>query len=348
MASYFTKMKLAIISHLPQPISGEWLYLHSNKIEIVKTINEADYIIFESNGDPVQLIEHIKSNYPKHKLVFILSGDTNTHIDNECIWLSNAIKPEGLALKQTQIFVTNPAIFKYYDIYLKHMNTNITNTTHTTHTTNTTLDNPLSEVNNLIHKYDIYFKGTIWDGMRTDMYNLFVNKPNCKIIKNNNYWKWRCESPIKPTQLELEQTAYDSYSEIIHSRLCLCPKGNGNSSMRIIEAIACGSIPILINDFSAPFGIPWCSINNISTDSIGLSFNTKIHSWDEIYFECMKLINDSKLYNDMKKKGSEYFINTIYSDSKIEGFKTYNNIDTVAFGFSNLIINKLYDIHCKK
>lgn len=319
------RMKISIISSKSPPISGEWFNLHINKIELVQSVNDADYIIFESNGDPVQLIDHIKTQFPKNKLVFILSGDTNNHIDNECIWFTNAVKPTGLSLKQTQIFVTNPAIFKYYEI-LKNQS------------------QMQKEILDTSHKTDIYFKGTIWEGMRTEMYDAFVNKPNCKIIKNNDYWQWRCNSPIKPTQSELEKTAYDSYNDITTSRLCLCPKGNGNSSMRIIEAIACGSIPVLINDFSSPFGTPWGVINNESSDAIGLVFDTKKDSWDEIYYECINLINDKPRYNAMKNKGLEYFKNVIYADAKLEGFKMYNNIDTVAFGFSKIIIDKLYEM----
>ena len=332
MAAIKKKMKIAIMSLKAPPVSGEWFNLHTDKLELVQSANESDYIIFESNGDPVQLIEHIKCNFEKEKLVFILSGDTYNHIDNECIWFTNAVKPSGLALKQTQIFVTNPAIFKYYEILKTQTQSKIQ-----------------KELLESSHKTDIYFKGTIWDGMRTDMYNAFANKPNCKIIKNNDYWKWRCESVVKPTQAELEKVAYDSYKDICVSRLCLCPKGNGNSSMRIIEAIACGSIPILINDFSAPFGLPWNGTddifsNNKSSDSIGLVFNTKIHSWDEIYNECNKLINDKPRYDAMKKRGLEYFKNVIYVDSKLNSFNMYNNIDTVCFGFSKIIIDKLYEI----
>ena len=313
-------------------ISNEWNKLYSDKLENVKTVEEADYIIFESNGDPVHIIEKIKLLLPKNKLVFILSGDQNRHIDNECIWFTNAIKPSGLASKQTQIFVTNPAIFKFYNMIIKKVKANANQNA-----------NQNANVNNIIsleRKTDIYFKGTIWDGMRTDMYNEIVNKPNCEIIKNNNYWKWRCESAIKPTQSQLEETAYDSYNGILNSKLCLCPKGNGNSSMRIVEALACGSIPVLINDFSKPFGFSLSKGNN----AIALSFDTTKHNWSYIYDECMKLINNEKRYETMKQKGIEYFENIIFGDSKLKDFEMYKNIDTVAFGFSNLIIDKLNEL----
>ena len=319
-----TKLKLGFLNS----ISGEWFNYNSDKLEISKSIKDVDYIIYESNGDPIHIIEKIKYVYPKDKLVFILSGDQNGHIDNECIWFTNAVKPSGLAAKQTQVFVTNPAIFKFYEKKIK----NITD----------------YDITSLMRQTDIYFKGTIWSGMRTDMYREFVNKPNCSIIANNNYWKWRCESPVKPTQKQLEETAYESYNDILNSKLCLCPKGNGNSSMRIIEALACGSIPILINDFSAPFGMSWGGGSNDSTDAFCLVFDTNKHTWEYIYDECMRLINDRKRYDIMCQMGKKYFENVIYCDSKLNGFKMYNNIDTVCFGFSKIIIDKLIDIKNKR
>ena len=40
---------------------------------MVNRIDDADYIIFESNGDPIPLIMNIKVRYPKNKLVFIFT-----------------------------------------------------------------------------------------------------------------------------------------------------------------------------------------------------------------------------------------------------------------------------------
>ena len=313
-----SKLKIVLLS----PISEEWLYLHSNKIECVSTVNDSDYIIYETNGDPIQVIEHIKNNFPKQKLVFILSGDQSAHIDDECLWFANAVKSSGLASRQTQIFVTNPAIFKFYENNKLY----------------------LIKISQLDRSIDISFKGTIWDGMRTEMYDAFVNKPKCNIIKNNQYWKWRLNSPVKPSQELLEATAFQSYKEIMQSKLCLCPKGNGNSSMRIIDAIVCGAIPVLIDDFSEPFGKSWgCNISEFC-----LSFDSSKHSWNMIYNECMKLINDFERLDIMQKNGRDYFNNVIYSDSNLKGFKMYNNIDSVAFGFSNIIIDKLYELHSKE
>ncbi len=312
----YNKLKIGILSS----ISGEWFNMYDDKFELVKTVDEADYIIFESNGDPIKLIMGIKSQYPKNKLVFILSGDQSMHIDDDCIWFTNAVKDSGLAKKQFQIFVSNPAIFKYYE----HNNLFI----------------DLSVNNSITREIDIYFKGTIWNGMRTDMYNFFKDKKRCNIIQNNNYWSWRLNAFNKPTQEELENIAYESYNDIIKSKLCLCPKGNGNSSMRIIEALACGSIPILINDNSAPFGISWVDV--------GLSFDTSIHTWEYIYFKCKELLEDTNRMQLMQKNGFKYFKTVIYSDSLLSKFKMYNNLNTVCFGFSNKIVELLCNIHSDK
>jgi hypothetical protein len=311
------KLKLGFLS----PISSEWFRLYSDKVEMAINEEEAQYIIYESNGDPINIIMKIKEKYPNNKLVFILSGDQNVHIDNECIWFTNAIKPSGLCLKQTQIFVSNPAIFKFYEEHKSFINFesggNCTKA----------------------REYNIYFKGTIWKGMRTDMYNYFKDnnkhKEGCNIIENNKYWDWRLNAFDIPTQNQLENTAYDSYNDILNSKLCLCPKGNGNSSMRIIEALACGSIPILINDFSLPFGISW--------SEFGLSFDTSKHTWEYIYSKCNELLNDNDKMQKLQGKGLEYFKSTIYGDSLLPKFKMYNDLNTVCFGFSNKIINKLFD-----
>ena len=212
-------------------ISSEWFHLHKDRFEQIGDIEVAKYLIYESSGDPIDVINRIKSQFPKEKLVFILSGDKNEHIDDECIWFTNAVKPSGLAKRQTQIFVTNPAIFKFY-IQIKNRVTNIT---------------PITE-----RAVNIYFKGTIWPGMRIEMSNFFKDKVGCNIVANNNYWDWRF-SIKKPSNEQIEQTAFESYNDMLGVKLVLCPKGNGNSSMRIIESIACGAIPILIDDISAPF-----------------------------------------------------------------------------------------------
>ena len=292
------------------PICKEWFGLYQEKLQFVNNVNDAKYIIYECNGDPVHIIQAIKNKYPKNKLVFILSGDQSQHIDDECIWFTNAVKLTGLSKKQTQIFVTNPAMFKFYEKQGKN-------------------------VTKMKKRYiDIYFKGTVWSGMRTDMYNFFKDKPNCIIENNNEYWTWRLNGN-KPSSNEIEEEAFKMYQCMDYAILSLCPKGNGNSSMRILESLVCGCIPILINDNSKPFGY--------SFDEFCLSFNTDIHNWEYIYAECNKLINDFEKLNKMQKKGYEFFQNIVYGDYKNIHNTMYTDLNTVCYGFSNLIISKLLE-----
>jgi hypothetical protein len=305
------KLKLGFLNS----ISAEWVYLYKDSIEQVSRVDDADYIIYESNGDPVPVIMNILATFPRKKLVFILSGDQSAHINDECIWFSNAVKPSGLAARQTQIFVSNPAIFKYYE----------------------KIGRGFTQIRK--RYIDIYFKGTIWNGMREAMYDYFSKsrtpEMSCLIEKNNDYWGWRLNNKNKPTQEDIEKTAYKSYETMEDALLCLCPKGNGNSSMRIVEALACGSIPVLIDDFSAPFDVLW------EDAGVALTFDTHIHTWNHIYTECYKLIQDTEKLKTMQKKGNDYFREVVYGDSNSLGFKMYGNLDTVAFGFSGMILERL-------
>lgn len=305
------KLKLGFLNQ----ISAEWVHLYKDSIEQVSRVDDADYIIYESNGDPVPVIMNILGIFPRKKLVFILSGDQSLHINDESIWFTNAVRSTGLAKRQTQIFVTNPAIFKYYE----------------------KIERGFTQIRK--RYIDIYFKGTIWTGMREAMYDYFTKshtpQMSCLIKKNNDYWGWRLNNKNKPTHAEIEAEAYKSYETMEDAILCLCPKGNGNSSMRIVEALACGSIPVLINDFSAPFGVSW------EDSGIALIFDTRIHTWEHIYTECYKLIQDTERLKTMQKKGNDYFREVVYGDSNITGFKMYGNLDTVAFGFSGLILERL-------
>lgn len=303
------KIKVGLLNK----ISSEWFYLYNDKLEWVNRVEDVDYIIYESNGDPIPIINQIKNTFPKEKLVFILSGDQNMHIDNDCIWFTNAVRPDiGLARRQTQIFVTNPAIFKFYDIIKSE---------------------PFAS-----RDINIYFKGTIWSGMRTEMFNYFSNKPGYVIKENNKYWDWRFQQ--KTTSVDIENKAFETYKEMMSAHLVLCPKGNGNSSMRIIEALGCGAIPILINDFSCPFGISW--------SEVGLVFDTSKHNWEFINSECSNLLKDYVRLNKLKEKGQEYFKNIVYGDVKMTGHKMYKDLNTVCFGFSNLIIKKLEKLYLEK
>ena len=82
------KLKIGFLNS----ISAEWVHLYKDSIEQVSRVDDADYIIYESNGDPVPVIMKILATFPRNKLVFILSGDQSVHINDECIWFTNAVR----------------------------------------------------------------------------------------------------------------------------------------------------------------------------------------------------------------------------------------------------------------
>ncbi len=294
--------------YLVNPISNIWVH-HYSFLQVVPNVNTANYILCETNGDPIYSILQIKKQIPfihHHKIIFILSGDQNSHIDENCVWYTCAIKPTGLERYQRQIFVTNPAIFRY--------------------------SNPIKQIDIYQPRaIDIYFKGSIWSGMRTEMKEALEIYPNVMIEDFTSYWDWRFQK--ERTQKEIEDKAFELYDTLKNVKLSLCPKGNGNSSMRIIESIACGAIPVLINDFSAPFGFDY--------SKFCLVFDTEKDSYETIYEECMKLINDKERYELYKKRGYHFYRKIVLADFRYLPFSDYQDVNTVCYGFSSFIVNDI-------
>ena len=287
-----------------------WVSLYSF-LEVVSTPIESDYIIYESPGDPIQNIYSLKSQILTHlqdRLVFILSGDQRGHIDDDCLWYTCAVAPTGLARHQKQIFVTNPAIFRFR--------------------------NPQTPEIRTTRHIPIYFKGSIWPGMRTEMQASLNPRPGVVIEDFTTYWDWRFAEPR--SDREIEEKAFDLYKTLLHCKLSLCPKGKGNSSMRIVESIACGAVPVLIDDFSAPFGYDY--------SRFCLVFDTKTHSWDQIYQGCIQLLHDPELLAEFQRRGEAFYRNVVCVDFHLPqtGYTDYTDVNTVAYGFSSFIVSDLW------
>lgn len=290
------------------PISKIWIH-KSNFLTITSNIHNADFLIFEQNGDPISSILYIKKLYSKyfHKLIFILSGDQNHFIDNISSWFSCSTLPNNILCKfQKQIFVTNPTIFRF--------------------------SNPIHKIDlNKPRNIDIYFKGSIWDGMRKNMKTNLEKYPNVMIEDFSSYWNWRFEK--NRTNDEIQDKAFELYHTLLHVKLSLCPKGNGNSSMRIIESIACGAVPVLIDDFSSPYGF--------DLSSFCLSFDSKKDSWESIYDTCIKFIQNTEKYNSFRQKGIEFYLNIVCCDFNENNYYDYSDLNTILYGSSSFLTSYL-------
>lgn len=294
--------------YIVNPISLLWVRRYSF-LQPTPHLLQADFILYETPGDPIQNIVAFKQQVPAHlhpRIVFILSGDQSTPIDNTCLWYTCAVRPTGLARHQKQIFVTNPAIFRY--------------------------QNPTTPPIRTSRQIPIYFKGSIWPGMRTAMKEALEAREGVVLEDYTTYWDWRFAQPR--TDREIEEKAFELYQTLSQSLLSLCPKGKGNSSMRIVESIACGAVPVLIDDFSAPFGYDYSRFS--------LVFDTKIHSWDQIYEGCLALLQDTARLQEYQRRGRHFYEKIVCADFAEGTYYDYTSVDTVAYGFSSLIVSDLW------
>jgi len=331
-------MKIYLIT----PESLHWIPFYP-QIELVTTHMEADFILYEKYSNPISEINCVKRMYPKNKLVFIISSLRTDHQDDECIWFTTAVQPK-LRARQTQLHCINPSVFRYisYRDSDRHQNT--------------------SYHDDVMKTGDIYFKGTIWP-FRQEMFDYFNSKSNhkettshneattseetdspifddiakivpqlinCKIEPFNHYWATIGANNTNNANDFITESAFDMYDDMSKYKLSLCPKGWGLSSMRIIESLVCRCIPVLIDDFTAPFGIDW--------KTIGLVFDTTKQSWDEIYEEILDLLADEPRMKKLKEEGQRIFTEILSADLKHGPCTSFK---TVIWGSSHMVVKQL-------
>ena len=250
-------------------------WISNSECRLVSNPDYADWIIYESVGEPIQEINNARNRYPRNKLVFILSGDRDFS-DDVSLWFASNVKPSP---NKFQIYITNPRIYAV---------------------------EPSLEPKSIFG----YFGGTIWDtAERQFMHSL---SDRWLIEPVNNYW-----GLTPPEKVEISN---NSYEKIKKSTYTLCPRGKGPSSMRIVEALACGSIPILIHDHTNPFD------DNFGDLILRLSLDD-ITRFDEI------VDNMPTPTTDMPNKCIEFYKKNICVDNTIPW--------SVCSGFSHKIIDIL-------
>ncbi len=134
------------------------------------------------------------------------------------------------------------------------------------------------------------FVGSFTHPLRIALYNLCKSQPNY-------YFSGQPWNPkVNDNKLQ----------EFLHitnrSKFCLCPRGYGNTSFRMYEAMQLGCIPVYISD---DFHIPWN--DEINWNDIAVL----IPSDDILYLpEILKSISEEKLQtmqNNIKKYYNQYF-----------------------------------------
>lgn len=249
--------------------------------ECVTTPSEADYIVYESTGDPSSEINNVRVMFKDYgrRLVFILSGDRD-YSDDIHTWFASSLTADNKT--KFQIYTYNPRIYsqepKFYE-----------------------------------KKFKGVFQGTIWN---TPERQCMRNLSKDWIVKSTTgYWDMNPEQ-----RLDITMSSYDNMRRAMYT---LCPRGNGPSSMRVVEALACGSIPVLINDNTNPF----------EEDFGGLAIRIKRED----------ISNICQILNELETPSEEMFIkcNNFYKSEICK----YNDIEwTVVTGFSRKIVNILREL----
>jgi hypothetical protein len=140
-----------------------------------------------------------------------------------------------------------------------------------------------------------------------------LNYSNTKII---NTGSWHFNSVVYSSKQNVNKELNENEEQrsktkfynklLLNSRFSLCPSGSGPNSIRFWEALACGSIPVLLADtLELPKGIDWKStiieypekdINNLHNYLSNISKEKE----DEMRRNCLDVYN--KLRNNFKNK----------------------------------------------
>ena len=164
------------------------------------------------------------------------------------------------------------------------------------------------------------FSGTIWDTPERQCLKSLSDRWK---ITDNKFWEFTPEQKI--------ELASKTFKEMERSIYTLCPKGCGVTSMRVLEALACGSIPILIHDKSNPFE------ENFGEHVIRLEIED-VKNLDNIVDSLPK-----PDYNTFKSC-RDFYWNNVCGDLLKKNTLPW----AIASGFSYKIIDALEDIKAKK
>ena len=94
--------------------------------------------------------------------------------------------------------------------------------------------------------------------IHTDPADPEFNTRNRVVVEMTDWWGLKADLdggakvPVGPA--EREKMVQRMANLAASSTFALCPRGNGGSSMRLIEAMGGGALPVLLDDWTTPFG----------------------------------------------------------------------------------------------
>ena len=93
--------------------------------------------------------------------------------------------------------------------------------------------------------------------LHTDPADSEFNTRNRIIVTMTDWWGLKVDpdgvkASVGPA--EREEMVENMADLAASSTFALCPRGSGGSSMRLIEAMGSGALPVLLDDWTTPFG----------------------------------------------------------------------------------------------
>lgn len=122
------------------------------------------------------------------------------------------------------------------------------------------------------------------------------NLPN-KIVGRQQFNGWTRDNSVEKEKM------YYEYEKIIkESRYILCPRGDGNQSLRFYETLSAGRVPVLIDSH---IKLPLQEFIDYSKFTVTLKLKDSIKTWDKIINEFENEHADN--FDDMSKKIVEIY-----------------------------------------
>jgi Exostosin family len=315
--------KIAKLQHPCMLDSNPWLVANP-LVSIEDNINDADILVYQAECDKNEIsidINHFLSAYPTKLIIFIISSD-QVNVPSNCANPDKSLffatnKNKGSNCRQTQI------------PYYRNLNGGILPNMKILHELK---NNEGPHLNN--RQYICSFLGSSWTYQPRNMLSYLNKYADVKVEFNDKFWRdnnYRNPDYTKTVQVKSNQL-------LLSSIFTLSPRGNGISSMRLIESIMLGSIPILMNDEMKPFE------NNMTSFAIRWDFiegNNDAHL-DSLYTYLTALSKDTREMKKRYRSMYKFIINELVIDLK--RLKEPESESIKALPFSDLIWSSVNEI----
>ena len=298
--------------------SSQWL-IHSPRVEkIVEDIQDADVIVYETVGDDTNIIpkdiQTLQAMKSPHAVILLLIQCDFLYVPNYCakndrtVYLVPKLNANSNC---TQIQIPYYYGLKNYfpHIAQRHKDYLLSK--------DYTLQEKIQLVWNLNGTTrDILagFVGSSWTYKPRQLLSYFNKYSDCQVVFNDKFW-----SSIGKNKNETYAAQSMTQSKKMFERMVftLAPRGNGISSMRFIEAIGYGTLPVLMDDETKPFGDPIDFAIRFSFPKQNFSeppTNATILAFEKLYAQLKHIQSNPSVLHKLREKMMKFFIEVLAKD----------------------------------